>query len=78
LITQGLKPDAYLAWTLGNRRVNKMLIRNDAILREFLESLNCDYVTELQRVIHSKRMPHRNSSGSTMANEQILILRKTL
>lgn len=76
LIARGLKPDAYLVWTLGNRRVNKMLIRNDYILCEFLDSLNCEYVTQLQRVIHSKRMPHKNSSGSTMANEQILILRK--
>jgi hypothetical protein len=77
LISEGLKTDAYLIWTLGNRRVNKMEIKNDAILQEFLESLGCDYVTRLERIIHSKRMPHKNRSGSTMANEQILILRKT-
>lgn len=77
LISQSLKPDAYLVWTLGNRRVNKMLIQNDLILREFLGSLSCEYITELERIIHSKRMAHKNSSGSTMANEQILVLRKT-
>ena len=76
LISKGLKPDAYLIWTLGNRRVNKMEIKNDAILQEFLESLSCDYITRLERIIHSKRMPNKNRSGSTMANEQILILRK--
>ncbi|MGI4735058.1 MAG: hypothetical protein ACRYG7_07760 [Janthinobacterium lividum] len=76
LIATDLKPDAYLIWTLGNRRVNKMEIRNDAILQEFMGSLGCDYVTKLERIIHSKRMPHKNSSGKTMANEQILILRK--
>lgn len=76
LISNSLRPNAYLAWTLGNRRVNKMLIRNDSILREFLENLGCLYVTELERIIHSKRMPHRNRSGNTMANEQILLLRK--
>jgi hypothetical protein len=77
LIAKGLKPDAYLIWTLGNRRVNRMEIKNDAILQEFLDSLGCDYVTKLERIIHSKRMPHKNRSGKTMANEQILILRKT-
>jgi hypothetical protein len=76
LIANSLKPDAYLIWTLGNRRVNKMEIRNDAILREFLGTLGCEYVTELERIIHSKRMPKSNRSGKTMANEQILILRK--
>ncbi len=76
LIAKSLKPNAYLAWTLGNRRVNKMLIRNDAILRELLENMGCLYITELERIIHSKRMPHRNRSGKTMANEQILLLRK--
>lgn len=76
LIVAGLNPNAYLIWTLGNRRVNKMLIRNDSILREFLENMDCRYVMELSRIIHSKRMPHKNRSGSTMANEQILILRK--
>lgn len=76
LIVESLTKDAYLIWTLGNRRVNKMEIRNDAILQEFLQNLGCDYVTDLTRIIHSKRMPHKNSSGNTMANEQILILRK--
>lgn len=77
LISESLKPDAYLVWTLGNRRVNKKLIQNDLILREFLSSLSCEYITELERIIHSKRMAHKNRSGSTMANEQILVLRKT-
>ena len=77
LISESLKPDAYLIWTLGNRRVNRMEIKNDAILGEFLGSLGCEPVTRLERIIHSKRMPHKNPSGSTMANEQILILRKT-
>ncbi len=77
LISDSLKPNAYLIWTLGNRRVNKMEIRNDAILGEFLGSLGCEPVTKLERIIHSKRMPHLNRSGKTMANEQILILRKT-
>jgi len=76
LISTKLNPNAYLIWTLGNRRVNKMEIRNDAILGEFLGNLGCEPVTQLERIIHSKRMPHKNSSGKTMANEQILILRK--
>lgn len=71
-----IKPNGYLVWTLGNRHISGQKIPLNNILRELLEARECQFVTEIDRVIPFKRMASRNSSSQTMNEEQILIMRK--
>lgn len=75
-IVNALSTNAYLIWTTGNRRVGGIEIPNSQILTELLESRNVSFVTQLERNIHHKRMPHRNQVTQMMRCEQILIFRK--
>lgn len=71
-----LRENAYMVWTLGNRRISNIEVPLDKIMRELLESMGCKYVYELEREIPSKRMASRNQIASTMGKESILIMRK--
>jgi len=75
-IVESLNQNAYMIWTIGNRRVNKIEVPNDKILIEILKSLDCTYLTTLNRQILNKRMPTRNNITELMADEQIVIMRK--
>lgn len=69
--------NAYLIWTVGNRRVGGIEIPNDKILQEYLEKLHVKFITSAERTIHQKRMPQRNKITQLMSKERILIFRKT-
>ncbi|MBQ4844888.1 DNA methyltransferase [Pseudoalteromonas sp. MMG005] len=71
-----LRKDAYMIWTLGNRRISNIEVPLDKIMRELLEFHGCHFVHELEREIPSKRMAKRNKIASTMGKESILIMRK--
>jgi DNA modification methylase len=71
-----LKENAYMIWTLGNRRISNIEVPLDKIMRELLESMGCHYVYQIEREIPSKRMAKRNSVATTIGNESILIMRK--
>jgi hypothetical protein len=71
-----LRPNAYMAWVVGNRTVGKVEIPTDRIVTELLISRGAVEVTQLQRTIHHKRMPGRNGTTSTMGKERIVILRR--
>lgn len=71
-----LRENAYMIWTLGNRRISNIEVPLDKIMRELLESRKCHYVYTLERDIPSKRMAIRNKISSTMGKESILIMRK--
>lgn len=75
-IVNALSINAYLIWTTGNRRVGGIEIPNSQILTELLEHRNVTLVTQLERNIHHKRMPHRNQIAQMMRREQIMIFRK--
>lgn len=75
-ISSSLNKNAYLIWTVGNRRVNGIEIPTDLVLSEIMIRYNIKSVTSLSREIYSKRMPKRNNSVATMKNERVLILRK--
>ena len=64
-----------MVWTVGNRNVNKQVVRNDEILIDLLNSKGIDLITDLDRDILSKRMPGRNNFSSTMNKEKILIFK---
>lgn len=69
-ISASLNDGGYAMLTLGNRKINKVEIPLDSIVRELLESQGLSRVTEFNRKIPVKRMP------GTMSSEFILIMRK--
>jgi DNA modification methylase len=72
-----LKKNAYMIFIIGNRSVGGVEIPNHQILCELLEARNATQVTQFERQIHHKRMPHRNNNSLMMRTERILIFRKT-
>jgi hypothetical protein len=70
-----LRKGAFMVWTIGNRNVNKRVVRNDLILMELLQSKGIELLTDLERDILSKRMPSRNNFSDTMSKEKILIFK---
>lgn len=76
VIVPELRKNAYLVLTVGNRSVGGLEIPNDQILRELLEVKGVKFVVQLDRRIHHKRMPHRNTIARMMRTEKILVLRK--
>ena len=75
MIVPRMASDAYLAWTVGNRRVGGNPVPLDEILTELLEVKGCSPVTVLTRTIPNRRMANRNSISATMNQERILIFR---
>lgn len=71
-----LRNNAYMIWTLGNRRVSNVEVPLDKIMKELLESKGCKFVYQIDREILSKRMAKRNKIASTMEREIILMMRK--
>ncbi|MEA5425400.1 TRM11 family methyltransferase [Arcicella lustrica] len=72
-----MRKGSFLVWTIGNRNVNKQIVRNDLILSELFMSKGIELFTDLEREILSKRMPGRNNFSDTMSKERILIYKKT-
>ncbi|MCK8478003.1 site-specific DNA-methyltransferase [Microbacterium aurugineum] len=68
---------AFCFFTLGERRVGKRTFPLVEITRELLLADGHEYVTTIERVLPGsrKRMAAKNSEGSTMAQEWILITR---
>lgn len=76
-VVDALSINAYLVWTVGNRRVGGVEIPNDAILTELLSRRGVLSVTHVERAILNKRMAPRNAIAPTMRRERIAIFRKT-
>ena len=76
LILGSMADNAYLVWTIGNRRVGGIEIPNDKILIELLSKRNCVLVNDINRTIYFKRMPYKNNISKTMGSEEILVFRK--
>lgn len=75
-ICNSLNKNAYIIWTIANRRVNSKEIPSDQITKELMKSFGAEFVLEVTRDIYSKKMPSRNSITQTMKNEKVLIFRK--
>ncbi len=71
-----LRPNGYMIWTVGNRRVGGDEVPTDQILTELLAIRGAVCVTSIQRHIPSKRMATRNNIANTMRGETILLCRK--
>ena len=71
-----IRPNGYLIWTLGNRRVGNREVPLHRILKELLLGYDCSFVASIERHIPTKRMACRNCVSDTIKNERVLILRK--
>lgn len=71
-----MNDNAYMCWTVANRRVGGEEIPTHQILRDLLGRQGAVYVGEVERRIYHKRMPSRNETSQTMRNERILVFRK--
>jgi hypothetical protein len=76
-IAASAKLNAYLVFTLGNRRVANRNIPLDAIVAELFRQYGTKQVLSIGRKIPSKRMATRNSIANTISREQIAIFRKS-
>ncbi len=77
-IAGSAKLNAYLVFTLGNRRVANRNIPLDMIVAELFRQYGVKQVLSIGRKIPSKRMATRNSVASTIRKEQIAIFRKNI
>ena len=75
-ILSTLKENAYMFWTLGNRRIGGEIMPMDKILIDMLKHRGAKHITTISRQIPSKRMAVRNSVADTMRNEAVIIMRK--
>lgn len=75
-ILRALRPNAYMIWTVGNRKVGGETVPTDAILSELLQARGVHPVTTMSRQIPSKRMATKNNLVTTMRGESILVFRK--
>ncbi|MBZ6786185.1 site-specific DNA-methyltransferase, partial [Klebsiella variicola] len=71
-----LRKNAYMIWTLGNRRISNIEVPLDKIMREILEHKGCVFIHQVEREILSKRMAIKNRIANTMDKELILMMRK--
>lgn len=71
-----LLPGGMAIWTLGERRIGGIPVPLVKICCELNQNFGLTPLTQITRRIQSKRMPHKNSQGATMANETILIMQK--
>jgi hypothetical protein len=75
-VLAALRHNAYMVWTVGNRKVGGISIPMDRILKELLLARGAVEVASIPRSIPSKRMAAKNNVTSTMRSEMILVLRK--
>lgn len=71
-----LRKNAYLIWTVGNRRVAQRPVPLDSILAELLGHRGVVPIASIARTIPTKRMALRNNITDTMGAEAILVFRK--
>ena len=74
--TASIRPNGYLIWTLGNRRVGNREVPLHRILKELLLGYDCSFVASIKRPIPTKRMASRNCISDTIKHERVLIFRK--
>ena len=75
-ILSALRPNAYMVWVVGNRRVGNRIVPMHEILSELIMARGAQPVVTLERRIPSKRMANRNDVAKTMSSERILVMRK--
>lgn len=79
------KINGYQFWVVGNRTVKNENLETDVIITELAEQYGLRHVRTIDRKISNKVMPSKNSPSNkpgdkvtTMVNEHIVILRRTV
>lgn len=75
-IHESLQLNSYQVWTIGNRTVAGVEIKNDQIMGDFIRDQGSILIKSISREILNRRMAKRNNSGKLMIFEDILIFRK--
>ncbi|MFF3361779.1 TRM11 family methyltransferase [Streptomyces misionensis] len=72
-----LRSDAWMFWTLGERKISGVRVPTVSIVRDLLVTRGARHVETLDRKIPggAKRMAARNASVETMNTESILVMR---
>lgn len=71
-----LRLGGYAIWTVGDRRVGGLRLPLGKITAEMLECCGMRAKGHIERTILQKRTPQRNSLGSTMNEERVLVTKK--
>lgn len=76
-ITAHLRSNAWMFWTLGERKISGISVPTVAIVRDLMVSRGSRHIETLERKIPggSKRMAFRNASVETMNTESVLVMR---
>ncbi|MFG2614577.1 DNA methyltransferase family protein [Streptomyces anulatus] len=76
-IVSRLRTNAWMFWTLGERKISGVRVPTVAIVRDLLTARGARHVETLERKIPcgSKRMAARNASVETMNSESVLVMR---
>lgn len=77
-VMSNLSDNAYMIWTVGNRRVAGRSIPMDNILADLLLYKGAETVAQIHRAIPSKRMASKAGPYTTIGAETVLIMRKTM
>lgn len=72
-IVSVMNKNAYYVWTIGNRRVAKREIPNDAILVDLMEKHGIKLFHTAERCILNKMQPLKNNFSKTIEKEHVLI-----
>ncbi|MFJ9830528.1 hypothetical protein ACIRU2_03820 [Streptomyces sp. NPDC101169] len=72
-----LRGEAWMFWTLGERRISGITVPTVSIVRDLLAFRGARHIETLERKIpaSSKRMALRNASVETMNTESVLVMR---
>jgi len=72
-----LRSQAWMFWTLGERRISGITVPTVSIVRDLLVDRGARHIETLERKIpaSSKRMAMRNASVETMNTESVLVMR---
>ncbi len=83
IISEKVKPNGFVCFVVGNRRVKGEELPTDKISADFFESFGFEHQKTIVRAISNKRMPVENSPSNirgerdlTMRYEYIVILKK--
>jgi hypothetical protein len=74
-ILHALSPNAYMFFTIGNRRVGDRQVPLDQIVIELFKGEGASLVTAIGRTIPVKRMAIKNSVSETMRSETVVLMR---
>lgn len=75
-LARAVRPNGYMLWTVGQRRVGGVEIPLAQILTDELRAHNMVFLAQCMRTLPQKRMALRNSTSPTMRREYLIAFRR--